>query len=100
MRNLLAATAITFALVIPAAAQTSSDEVEELLALSNSSAAERLVGDTSEGEPMIAEIKFALGEMSAAERRTFFEADETSRLDLIAAKRKLAAGSDSAAESN
>ncbi len=100
MKYILISTAMIVSLATSAGAQSSPEEVEELLALSNSSAAERLVGETSEGDAMMAELKFALGEMSAAERKAFFEADDTTRLELMAAKRKLAAGSDSAAESN
>ncbi len=99
MKKLFAtATALSFAIAAPAFAEKlSPEEVEELLALSNSSAAERMVGETSEGNPMLAEMKFALGEMSAAERRAFFEADEETRTELLSAKLKLRDG-DSPAE--
>lgn len=101
MKKLITATALTLALAAPAVADLTTDQVEELLAMSNESAAERIVADTGEptdGNPMKAEIKFALGEMSAAERKTFFEADDATRTELLAAKRLLKNG-DSPAES-
>lgn len=97
MKKFIAASALTLAFAAPAAADLTTAEVEELLAMSNSSAAERIVGETSEGNPMMAEVKFALGEMSAAERKAFFEADDATRAELISAKKLLKSG-DSPAE--
>jgi hypothetical protein len=101
MKKFIAATALTLAFAAPAAADLTPEQVEELLAMSNESAAERMVAETGEptdGNPMKAEIKFALGEMSAAERKAFFEADDQTRMELVAAKRQLKDG-DSPAES-
>ena len=104
MKKLIAITAVSLSLAAPAiaASDLTPQEVEELLAMSNSSAAERIVGDTGEpgdGDPMMAEVKFALGEMSAAERKAFFEADDATRTELLSAKRQLKIG-DSAAETS
>ena len=101
MKKFIAATALTLAFAAPAAADLTPEQVEELLAMSNDSAAERVLAETGEatdGNPMKDEIKFALGEMSAAERKTFFEADMQTRMELVSAKRLLKNG-DSAAES-
>ncbi len=78
----------------PAFAETS---VQELFAMSNDSAAEIIVQETSMGDVMAAEIKLALGNMSAAERMTFFESDMATRMELIK-KKQVFGDSDSAAE--
>ncbi|MEL7213963.1 MAG: hypothetical protein AAGK92_14965 [Pseudomonadota bacterium] len=66
--------------------------------MSNDSAAEIIVRETSMGDDvMAAEIKLALGNMSAAERMTFFEADMATRMELIK-KKQIFGDSDSAAE--
>ncbi|MEM9432378.1 MAG: hypothetical protein AAGA12_00540 [Pseudomonadota bacterium] len=74
-------------------------DVQALLAMSNNSAAEIMVSETSMGDLTAAQVSLALGNMSAAERQVFFEADQSSRLQIIEAQMKLLDG-DSAAESN
>ncbi len=87
MKNLIATTAIALTFTAPAFADI---DVEQFLALSNSSAAERIVNETSMGDVTSAEVKFALGEMSAAERKVFFEMDDESRTAEMIAFRKTA----------
>ena len=94
MKNLLISLSAAVAFAAPAFAETSA---EELFAMSNNSAAERIVRETSMGDVMAAEVMLALSNMSAAERMTFFEADMTSRMDILK-KQKLFSSSDSAAE--
>ncbi|TDT74990.1 hypothetical protein BDE40_1713 [Litoreibacter halocynthiae] len=87
MTKFFTTTAIALTFAAPAFADIN---VEEYLALSNNSAAERLVEETSTGDVEAAEIKFALGNMSAAERQVFFEMDEESRMAQLIALRKTA----------
>ena len=87
MTKFITTTALALSLAAPAFADIN---VEEYLAMSNNSAAELLVEETSTGDVEAAEIKFALGNMSAAERKVFFEMDEESRLAELIALRKTA----------
>ncbi len=96
MKNLMIATAATFAFAAPSFADSHID-VAALLAMSNNSAAEIMLGDTSKGDTTRAQMRFALGNMSAAERESFFKADEKTRAQILAAQIKLMDG-DSAAE--
>ncbi len=92
MKKIIATTAIAFALTAPAFAENVLSKnltAEELFALSNEAAAERIVYDTSMGDVTAAEVKFALSNMSAAERMTFMQDDEVSRMAKIEAMRKL-----------
>ncbi len=82
-----------------AAFADSHSDIEALFAMSNNSAAEILVRETSMGDLTAAQVSAALGNMSAAERRAFLEADMSSRLEVMAAQMKLLDG-DSAAEGN
>ncbi len=84
-RTIAAAIALTAA--APAVADVTT--AEEFFALSEDSAAERIVRETSEGNLTQAEVKFALSEMSAAERKVFFEGDEKTRLEMLRVERKL-----------
>ena len=92
MKNIVTLTAIAFALITPAFADGHATSAEELFAMSNNSAAERLVLETSTGDVEAAEIRDALSNMSAAERKVFFEADESTRMEVFTATRKLNAG--------
>ncbi|EPX79890.1 hypothetical protein [Litoreibacter arenae] len=83
-------TTTAFAMALAAPAFAADLNVEEYLAMSNNSAAERMVEETSTGDVTAAEIKFALGNMSAAERQVFFEMDEASRMEQLIALRKTA----------
>ncbi len=96
MKNFFATTAIAFTLSAPAFADGHATSAEELFAMSNSSAAERIVQETSTGDIELSELKFALGEMSAAERKVFFESDETTRKELLSAKKQLNSGNSAA----
>lgn len=96
MKTLLTATA---ALAIMATAAVAETSIEELFAMSNNSAAETLVRETSMGDVSAAQVSLALGNMSAAERMGFFEANMSDRLQILDAQMRLLDG-DSAAESN
>lgn len=96
MKRLLATTAALAAFATPSLADGHIN-VAELLAMSNNSAAEIMLGDTSTGDVSVAQMRFALGNMSAAEREVFFSADEKTRDQILAAQIKLMDG-DSAAE--
>lgn len=96
MKLYIATLAAAFAFSGTAFADTS---IQELFAMSNNSAAETLVRETSMGDLTAAQVSLALGNMSAAERQAFFEADNSTRLQILAAQMKLLDG-DSAAESN
>lgn len=95
--KILMTTATAFALMAgSAAAQTTA---EELFAMSNDSAAETLVREGSMGDVTSAQVSLALGNMSAAERKAFFEANMSDRLQILDARMKLMQ-SDSPAEGN
>ncbi|MEM9584453.1 MAG: hypothetical protein AAGA08_15195 [Pseudomonadota bacterium] len=96
MKHLMIATAATFAFAAPSVADGHLD-VAALLAMSNNSAAEIMLGETSSGDISRAQMRFALGNMSAAERETFFKADQKTQQQILAAQVKLMNG-DSAAE--
>lgn len=98
MKLKIAALAAAVAFTGPVFADSHAD-IEALFAMSNNSAAEILVRETSMGDLTAAQVSLALGNMSAAERRTFLESDMSSRLQIMAAQMKLLDG-DSAAESN
>lgn len=80
MKTILATTALTLAFAAPSFADTSP---AELFAMSNASAAETIIRETSMGDVTSARIRLALGNMSAAERQTFFEADMISRQRIL-----------------
>ncbi|MEP5762690.1 MAG: hypothetical protein ABJ327_25900 [Litoreibacter sp.] len=96
MKTTIAIAAAALSLSAPAYAQSAA---EVLFAMSNNSAAEILVGETSMGDVDTAQVSLALGNMSAAERMGFFEADMSTRRQIIAAQLATLNG-DSAAESN
>ena len=74
--SIVAAVAFT----APAAAETSA---AELFAMSNNSAAETIVRETSMGDITSARIMLALSNMSAVERQAFFQADHITRMKTI-----------------
>ena len=70
MKTLIATVAIALSVTAPAVAESAA----ELFALSNDSAAERIIGDTSVGDIPGARVKFSLNE-SPAEMNLNFERD-------------------------
>ena len=97
MKTLLTTIATVTALATPALAEGVSADVKALLAMSNNSAAEILLRDSSVGNVSAAQMRFALGNMSAAERETFFKADTATKQKILDAQIILMNG-DSAAE--
>lgn len=94
MKQLTATVALALAFATPSFAETSA---AELFAMSNASAAETIVRETSMGDVKAARIRLALGNMSAAEREAFFNMDTTERMKLLE-KQSFFSDSDSAAE--
>lgn len=94
MKTVLFSVAAAVAFAAPAFADTSA---AELFAMSNNSAAETIVRETSMGDIEAARISLALGNMSAAEREAFFAADMTTRMKTLE-KAKLFGDGNSAAE--
>lgn len=94
MKTVLMTAVATLAISAPAFADTSA---AELFAMSNASAAETIVRETSMGDVSAARIRLALGNMSAAEREAFFNADSVARQQIIESQ-ALFGDSDSAAE--
>lgn len=94
MKKVLISAAALAAFAAPALADLSP---AELFAMSNSSAAENIVRETSMGDFSSAALMLALGNMSAAERMAFYEMDQTSRMKVLQ-KAKLFGDGNSAAE--
>lgn len=94
MKTLIATAAVALSLSAPTFAQV--DNAEAFFALSNDSAAERVVGDTSTGNVFEAQLSGALANESAAERKVSSEAAVATSNDNIL--RFFALGNDSAAE--
>ena len=94
MNTILATAAVALAFATPSFAETSA---AELFAMSNASAAETIVRETSMGDTTAALVRLALGNMSAAERTAFFNADSTSRMKTLE-KAKFFGDGNSAAE--
>jgi len=65
MKTIIATALVSLSLVAPAAAADKS--IKQFFALTNDSAAERIVGDTSVGDPVGAAKEFALTNDSPAE---------------------------------
>lgn len=98
MKTIIATLATAIAFTAPAFAQSeASKAAQAFFAMSNNSAAEIIVGETSMGDVTAAQVALALGNMSAVERMGFFEADMSSRRQIVAAQMRLLNG-DSAAE--
>ncbi len=94
MKNLIAPAALIFALAAPAAAEINN--VEQFFALSNDSAAERIVDEASVGNPVEAALKFALTNESPAETKVNF--DRARDVDVKAIQKKFALTNESPAE--
>ena len=75
MKLFLATTAVTLALAAPSFADTSP---AELFAMSKT-----IVRETSMGDTTAARVRLALGNMSAAERQTFFDSDTVTRQRIL-----------------
>ncbi|SFR44134.1 hypothetical protein [Litoreibacter janthinus] len=73
------ATAIALTISAPAFAQVS--DAEAYFAMSNDSAAERIVNETSTGDVYEAQLRGALANESAAERMVESQANEATRAD-------------------
>jgi hypothetical protein len=94
MKTIIATTALALALAAPAAADTS--KAQAFFALGNDSAAERIVGNTSVGNPVGAAQVLALTNDSPAENSVNF--DRARNVDVKSVQRFFALGNDSAAE--
>lgn len=94
MKLIFAPVAAVLALSAPTFADTSP---AELFAMSNNSAAETIIRETSMGDITAARIKLALNNMNAAERQAFFSANNIDRIKIIENQRFFGDG-DSAAE--
>lgn len=95
MRAIAATILTAIAFTSPVLAETTP---EELFAMSNDSAAETLVREHSMGDVTATRVKLALDNMSAAERKSFFDETPASRLEILGCMKKTDSG-DSAAES-
>ena len=94
MRTALTSLALATSIAFPAFAETSA---AELFAMSNNSAAETIVRETSMGDVSAARLSLALNNMSSAERQAFFEADTIERQKILE-KKVLFGDGNSAAE--
>ncbi|MEM6407469.1 MAG: hypothetical protein AAF700_03525 [Pseudomonadota bacterium] len=92
MKTIIATALVSLSLAAPAAAETA----QEFFALSNESAAERIVSETSVGDPIAAAKTFALTNESPAELNLNF--DRARNVDVKAVQQFFALGNDSAAE--
>lgn len=95
MKTFIATTALALSLTAPAFADTSA--AQAFFALSNDSAAERIVGETSVGDTAAAEAKFAATNDSAAEINVGHDNNDVTR-SLTSIQKFFALGNDSAAE--
>jgi hypothetical protein len=92
MKNIVAIIAVALATSAPVYAESAA----ELFALSNDSAAERILGDTSVGDVSGAQVKFAQNESPAEMNLHFGRDGDVTRSN--AAQAFFALNSDSAAE--
>ena len=93
-------TIIATAIALTAAAPAFAESAAELFALSNDSAAERIIGETSVGDPAGAKVFFAMSNDSAAETNATLITDTATRGDIAATENFFAMFEDSAAEIN
>lgn len=93
-------TIIATAIALTATAPAFAESAAELFALSNDSAAERIIQDTSVGNPEEAKIFFAMQNDSAAETNAMLRSDTVTRGEIAAAERFFSMSEDSAAEIN
>ncbi len=90
---------IAFAIALSATAPAFADvSAQKFFALSNDSAAERIVHETSVGDVTAAQVKFSLQNESAAEQNLDLSADTATRGDILQAKFFFSQSNDSAAE--
>ena len=94
MKTIIATAALALSFAAPAAADVSN--AEAFFALGNDSAAERILGETSTGNPVAAAEKFALTNTSPAETEVNF--DRARNVDASALARMFSLYNDSAAE--
>lgn len=94
MKTLIATALVSLSFAAPAAADVSN--VKAFFALGNASAAERIVGETSTGNPVGVAQKLALINESPAETNVNF--DRARNVDVAAIQAKFALNNDSAAE--
>lgn len=94
MKTFATVVSTAFLLSTPVLAETSA---AELFAMSNASAAETMVAETSMGDITASKIRLALGNMSAAEREAFFGANHVDRVKILE-NAKFFGDSNSAAE--
>ena len=94
MKTLIATALVSLSLAAPAAADVSN--AQAFFALGNDSAAERILGDTSTGNPVGVAQELALINESPAE--TFVSFDRARNVDVAAVEAKFALGNESAAE--
>ncbi len=92
MKTIIATALVSLSLAAPAAAETA----QEFFALSNDSAAERIVSETSVGDPIAAAKTFALTNESPAELNLNF--DRARNVDVKEVQQFFALSNDSAAE--
>ena len=92
MKTIIATALVSLSLAAPAAAETA----QEFFALGNDSAAERIVSETSVGDPIAAAKTFALTNDSAAEHTVNF--DRARNVDVKEVQQFFALSNDSAAE--
>ncbi len=94
MKTIIASAAIALSFAAPAAADVSN--AQAFFALTNDSAAERIVGETSTGDPIGTAVTLALVNDSPAETMLTF--DRARSVDVSAVRAMLALDNDSAAE--
>lgn len=92
-------TVLAIAIALTATAPAFADvSVKQFFALSNDSAAERIVRETSIGDVDAAQIKFAMQNESAAEENIVLGSDTVTRGEILDVKRFFSQSNDSAAE--
>ena len=94
MKTLIATALVSLSLAAPAAADVTN--AQAFFALGNDSAAERIVGETSVGNPIAAAEELALNNTSPAENTVTFE--RARNVDVKSVKAMFALDNDSAAE--
>ncbi len=93
MKKIIATALVSLSLVAPAAADTA---IQQFFALTNDSAAERIVGETSVGDPVGTAQELALVNDSPAENTVNF--DRARNVDVKAIQKTFALTNDSPAE--
>ncbi len=93
MKKIIATALVSLSLVAPASADTA---IQQFFALTNDSAAERIVGETSVGDPVGTAQELALVNDSPAENTVNF--DRARNVDVKAIQKTFALTNDSPAE--